>query len=278
MSDAPLGVTGATGHLGGLVAQTLAAAGVAQRLLVRDPRRAPQLPGAEVAAVTYGRDALAALDGIRTLLMVSAAESPDRVAEHVAFLDDAAEAGVEHVVYTSFVGAGPSATFTLARDHGATEEHARRSGLRWTFLRDNLYLDLLPHLVGPDDALRGPAGDGLLAGVARADVARAATAVLLDPRRHAGRTYELTGPHAMTLAEVAWQIGTSTGREIRYVAESLPEAYASRAPYDAPGWQVDAWVSTYTAIAAGEMATVSDDVRRLTGRPPLGLAQVLAGA
>ena len=132
MSDAPLGVTGATGHLGGLVAQTLAAAGVAQRLLVRDPRRAPQLPGAEVAAVTYGRDALAALDGIRTLLMVSAAESPDRVAEHVAFLDDAAEAGVEHVVYTSFVGAGPSATFTLARDHGATEEHVRRSGLRWT--------------------------------------------------------------------------------------------------------------------------------------------------
>lgn len=274
----PIGVTGATGHIGGAVATALAQAGVPLRLLVRDPRRAPDLPGATVHRLDYGRDATGALDGVSTLLLVSGAESVDRVAEHRAVIDDAAEAGVDHVVYTSFVGAGPDATFTLARDHGATEEHLRASGMAWTFLRDNLYLDLVPLFAGPDDVLRGPAGEGRFAGVARADVAAVATAVLLDPRRHAGRTYQLTGPEPLSLHDVAAAVRAATGRDVRYHAESPAEAYASRAVFGAPDWQVEAWVSTYTAIAAGELEQVTDDVERLVGRPPLSLAGVLAQA
>lgn len=278
-SAAPtVAVTGATGNVGGLVARALADAGVTQRLLVRDPRRAPELPGAEVRQVAYGQDAMAALEGVRTLFMVSAAESADRVAEHRAFLDDAAEAGVDHVVYTSFLGASPASTFLLGRDHAATEEHLRRAGLRHTLLRDNLYLDVLPEFVGPDGALRGPAADGRLGAVARADVARVATAVLLDPDPHVGRAYDLTGPEAMTLDEVAATITEVTGREVRYVPETLEEAYASRRSFGAPDWQVDAWVSTYTAIAAGEMAAVTDDVERVTGRRPLSLRALLQRA
>ncbi|MBO1751349.1 SDR family oxidoreductase [Actinotalea sp. BY-33] len=276
MTDAPaLAVTGATGKVGGLVARAVAAAGVPQRLLVRDPRRAPDLPGAEVRQVAYGQDAMHALEGVEVLFMVSGAESADRVAEHRAFIDDAAEAGVDHVVYTSFLGASPTSTFLLGRDHAATEEHLRRAGLRHTLLRDNLYLDVLPEFVGPDGALRGPAGDGRLGAVARADVARVATTVLLDPRRHAGRTYDLTGPEALSLDEVAATITEVTGREVRYVPETLAEAYASRSSYGAPDWQVDAWVSTYTAIAAGEMAAVTDHVERVTGQPPLSLRALL---
>lgn len=272
-----LGITGATGAIGGQVAQSLANDGTPLRLLVRNPARAPQLPGAAVAVCSYGdaNASVAALDGIDTLLMVSASEAADRLEQHRTFVDSAAKAGVRHIVYTSFYGAAPDSVFTLARDHFATEEHIKASGMAYTFLRDNFYLDFLPQLAGPDGVIRGPAGDGLLSAVARADVARCAVAVLRDPDVHAGKTYNLTGPQEFTLTEAAGIITARTGREISYHQETVEEAYASRASYGAPDWQVDAWVSTYTAIEAGEMAGVSPDVHGLTGRDPLTLTEFL---
>ena len=130
--------------------------------------------------------------------MVSASETPDRVERHRAFVDAAVAAGVRHLVYTSFVGAAPDSVFTLARDHWATEEHIRASGLEFTFLRDNLYADFLTFLVGDDGVIRGPAGDGRAAVVVQDDIADAAVAVLRDPAPHAGRTYDLTGPQALS--------------------------------------------------------------------------------
>jgi uncharacterized protein YbjT (DUF2867 family) len=191
-----LAITGATGRLGGRIARHLAAAGVEQRLLVRDPSRAPELPGATVVQATYADTAevRAALAGVTTLLMVSASESVDRVAQHRAFVDAAAAAGVDQVVYVSFYGAALDCTFTLGRDHYATEQHLLASGMAHTFLRDNLYADFLPAMVGADGVIRGPAGDGRVAAVAQRDIADAATAVLLDPAAHQGATYDLTGP------------------------------------------------------------------------------------
>ncbi|SDC89934.1 Uncharacterized conserved protein YbjT, contains NAD(P)-binding and DUF2867 domains [Geodermatophilus telluris] len=280
MPPAPLAITGATGRLGGRVARRLADAGVAQRLLVRDPDRAPRLPGATAVRAPYGDAGAvrAALEGAATVLMVSASESPDRVGQHRTFVDAAVAAGVEHLVYVSFAGAAPDATFTLARDHGATEEHVRARGLTATFLRDSLYADFAPALVGEDGAIRGPAGDGRVALVAQDDIADVAALVLRDPAAHAGRTYDLTGPEALTLHEVAATLAAVTGRAVRYVPETPEEAHASRASYGAPDWQVDAWVSTYTAIAAGELAAVSSAVPDLLGRPATTLEQVLRAA
>ncbi|GAA1823332.1 NmrA family NAD(P)-binding protein [Microlunatus capsulatus] len=273
-------VTGVTGAVGGLVARALADAGVPLRLLARTPAKVAPLPGAVVVASSYGdgERSVEALRGVRTLLMVSAAEHEDRLGQHRAFVAAAAEAGVEHVVYTSFAAAGPDAVFTLGRDHGATERAVEEAGLAHTFLRDSFYLDFLPETVGEDGVIRGPAGEGRVAAVARADVARAATAVLRDPAAHRGATYELTGPEALSFADVAAQVSAARGRPVRYHAETLEEAYASRAHYGVPDWQVDAWVSTYTAIATGELARVTDDVERLTGRSPLTLRQLLAAA
>ena len=124
-------------------------------------------------------------------------------------------------------------------------------------------------------AMKSAVGDGRVAAVAQDDIADAATAVLLDPDAHAGRVYSLTGPASLTLTEVAATIAAVTGRPVSYHEETVPEAYESRASYGAPDWEVDAWVSTYTAIAAGELATVTDDVRRLTGRPATSFAEVL---
>ena len=124
--------------------------------------------------------------------------------------------------------------------------------------------------------IRGPAGDGRVAAVAIDDVAEVAAAVLRDPAAHAGATYHLTGPSAPTLHEVAEILSGAGCGPVRYVPETVEEAYASRAVYEAPSWQVDAWVSTYTAIGSGELATVSDAVPRLTGRPATSLLTLAA--
>ena len=90
-----------------------------------------------------------------------------------------------------------------------------------------------------------------------------------------GTTYNLTGPEEISLGTAAEVLTAHTGRTVTYHPETVEEAYASRASYGAPPWQVDAWVSTYTAIAAGELAGLSPDVRALTGRDPLSLAEFL---
>jgi uncharacterized protein YbjT (DUF2867 family) len=273
----PLGITGATGRLGGRVSRLMAAAGVEQRLVVRTPAKAPVLPGATVAQASYDdQDAVRrALEGLDTVLMVSAGENERRVDEHRAFVDAADAAGVQHLVYISFYGASADATFTLARDHHLTEQHIEQSGLAWTFLRDNLYADFLPMMCGDDGVMRGPAGDGRVAVVAQDDVASAVTAVLLAAAAHEGRTYSLTGPEAFTMAEATATMTRVLGRRYEFLDETVEEAYASRAVYGAPGWQLDAWVSTYTAIASGELAEVTQDVQRLTGHPPRSLADLL---
>jgi NAD(P)H dehydrogenase (quinone) len=273
-----LAVTGSTGGLGGMVARQLAALGSAQRLLVRDTARAPELDGAVPAVCSYADSAAArqALDGVKVLFMVSAAEAEERLQEHFTFIDAAADAGVAHVVYTSIYRCAPDSTFTLARDHYATEERIKASGMDFTFLRNNLYLDFLPLMTGEDGVIRGPAGDGVFSGVAREDVARSAVAVLRDPAIHKGKTYNLTGPEELSMARAAEVITEGTGRTITYQPETVDEAYASRVSYGAPQWQLDAWVSTYTAIAAGELAGVSPDVHGLTGQDPISLREFLA--
>ena len=277
MTEQTIAVTGATGRLGGRVAARLAAMGVPQTLVVRDPARAPRLPRATVLPGAFGDpDAVRrALRGIDRVLMVSASETPDRVDQHRSFVDAAAEAGVGHLTYISFYGARPDATFTLARDHAATEAHIRASGMAWTFLRDNLYADFFTAMVGDDGVIRGPAGDGRVAAVAQDDVADAATAVLMAASDHAGATYEVTGPDALTMVEVAAILTRHLGRAVSYRPETIDEAYASRASSGAPEWQLDAWVSTYTAIAVGELAAVTDAVPRLTGHPATSLDDLL---
>jgi uncharacterized protein YbjT (DUF2867 family) len=258
------------------VGARLEAVGADIRLITRDPSK---VRGSDVAAADYTDrpSMVAALTGVDTLFLVSATESADRVAVHVNAVDAAVEADVRRIVYTSFLGAAASATFTLARDHWRTEEHIKAAGLAHTFLRDSLYLDVLPDFVGADHVLRGPAADGRFAPVSRDDVAEVAAAVLVDPTgRHVGRTYDLTGPELITMAEVTATLAEFTGRPVRYEAETLDQAYASRSGYGAPRWEVDGWVTSYAAIAAGELELVSPAVPELTGRPAQTLRQFLA--
>jgi NAD(P)H dehydrogenase (quinone) len=277
MDGERIGVTGATGGLGGRVAARLAAHGVPQRLLVRDEARAPELAHAEVVTFDGYADAEGmrrALDGVETLFLVSAAEHPDRVTLHTTAVDAAVAAGVGRIVYTSFVAAAPETTFTFGRDHFHTEEHIKASGVGHTFLRDNIYLDFIPLLCPPEGVIRGPADDGRVAAVARDDIADVAVAVL-TAEGHEGQTYDITGAEAFTLAEAAAELSRVTGRRITFEDETLEEARESRRPSGAEDYEIEGWVTTYAAIAAGDLEGVSDCVARFCDREPQRLGDWL---
>ena len=155
-----------------------------------------------------------ALQGAATVLMVSASETPDRVAA-ASELRGRRRGGRGrpsrlHVVRGRRARCGRS---RWPATTGPPRNTSGRAGWDTRFLRDNLYADFLPFMVGEDGVIRGPAGDGRAAVVAQDDIADAAVAVLREPSAHAGRTYDLTGPAALTLAEIAATITAVTGRD-----------------------------------------------------------------
>lgn len=278
MAEGLIAITGASGAIGGRVARHLSDRGFPLLLVVRDPARAPALPGARVATATYAdrESMVGALEKVHTLFLVSAHEAVDRLQQHKQAVEAAAAAGVAKIVYLSFLGASPEATFVLARQHYHTERYIKETGANFVFLRDAMYMDYVPVLVGSDGVIRGPAGTGKAGFVARADVAEAAAAVLASSG-HDGTTFDMTGPESIDLQEAADRLAGFIGRPITYHPETEAEAYASRAGYGAPDWEVEGWVTSYLAIAQGEMDVVSDSVSRLTGHEPMNLEAFLAG-
>jgi uncharacterized protein YbjT (DUF2867 family) len=279
-----IALTGVTGTLGGRVAARLSAATHGPlRLVVRDAARAPRLAGAEVVenpgGYADGAGLRAALAGVDTLFLVSAAEAEDRLQQHLTAVEAAALAGVERIVYTSFVGARPDATFTLVRQHFATEQAIAATGVRHTFLRHNMYADFVPFFATVQDGravIEAPAGEGRTGFVSRDDLADVAAAVLLrDDNELDGQALDVTGPEALTLAEAAAVLTEITGRPTEYRDQTVEEAWATRRPSGHPDWEIEGWVTSYLAIAAGELFTVTDVVPRLTGHPARTVAEHL---
>jgi NAD(P)H dehydrogenase (quinone) len=308
LKAAKLAVTGASGQLGSRVAAGLAGLGSPQRLIVRDLARAPHLPRAEIVRVSSYGDATGmrrALAGIRKLFLVSARDrfgvahisaknhvplpQYDRLQEHRSAIDAAVDAGVQHIIYLSVINAAPDATFILAHDHFHTEEHIRAKGVSFTFLRAGLYTDNVPQCVSADDVIRAPAGEGRAAWVTRDDIANVAVSVLTGTA-HEGRTYDVTGPEALSMAETAERLSAAVGRRIIYKPQTPQEARASRSTsrlekYEAErrmltghgldDHEVEVFVTHFLQIAAGDLAGVSNAVPDLTGRPAQSLAQYL---
>jgi uncharacterized protein YbjT (DUF2867 family) len=282
-----IAVTGVTGVLGRRVAERLLAAGsdARIRLVVRDPGRIPQLPRGDIEVAgnpggyADGTGFTEALRGVHTLYLVSAAEAVDRLEQHRTAVAAAAAAGVRRIVYTSFVGARPDATFTLARHHVATEEAIQATGARHTFLRHSMYADFVPFfgvLEGDRAVIAAPAGNGRAGFVSRDDLADVAAAVLLDDSPALdGQVLDVTGPEALTMTEAAAVLAEITGRPAEYRGQTVEEAWATRRPSGHPDWEIEGWVTSYLAIAAGELATVSDVVPRLTGHPARTVAEHL---
>lgn len=277
MTEGLIAVTGVTGYVGSRVAGHLSRRGADLRLVARQPEKVSSDLSGEVAYGSYADQGAMteACTRASTLFFVSGREDKDRLKHHRRVVKAAAEAGVERIIYLSFLNAEPDATFVLARQHHATEQFIRDTGMDFVFLRDSFYIDFVAYIVGEDRAIHAPAGDGKVSMVARDDIAEAAAALLLSDE-HSGVTFDMTGPEAMSLHEVAERLGRFIGRDIRYQPETEEEAYRSRSGYGAPDWEVEGWVTSYLAMANGEMATVSDAVESLTGHPARSLEEFLA--
>src|SRR5687768_10717975 len=147
-----IALTGVTGGVGSRVAQTLIRQGYSPRLLARDSSKAQGFFKHEIVECSYedARSMAEALTGASSLLFVSGREHVDRLEHHRSVVSAASEADIRKIVYTSFIGAHPKATFTLARQHYQTEQLIRQSGAEFVILRDSMYSDYLPFLAGPD--------------------------------------------------------------------------------------------------------------------------------
>jgi NAD(P)H dehydrogenase (quinone) len=269
-------VTGSTGHVGRLVADELGLRGYSQRLVVRDPAHAPAIAGAEAVRGDYADPAslTACMNAGDRVFMVSLHEGPEeRVPHHRAFIEAAARARVDHVVYLSFVAAGPDAIFLHARSHGETERMLAESGVSFTAIRNSMYADEIPGWFDADGVNTVPGDGGRMSFSYRPEIARAIVVCLTEPG-HEGKVYDIVTPESVgmrELAEIAWAV---TGCDYRY--EPATDAAWERR-WRAAGreeWAIQAGLSSFAALRAGEMDVVTDDYRRLTRENPLSVSDI----
>ena len=261
-------VSGATGNVGGRAAEMLVAKGLPVRLLVRNPDRNPQLPGAEVAIGDYADPSSLdrAFEGIDTLFVVSAKAPPGERAElHRNAFEAARRVGVGHVVYLSLQGASPDSSYPYSSDHWRSERILEETGLPHTILRNGKYSEGILSMIGEDGAVRGPADDGKVARISREDSARMVAAVLADPP---GGTLDVTGPEALTLSETMAVLSSVVGRWLSFAEENYTVSRARAVVKGEPEWRADVAAGEYMAIAHGEYANTTDHFRRMVGENP----------
>jgi NAD(P)H dehydrogenase (quinone) len=291
-------LTGASGQYGRAATDRLVAMGRGDDLILisRSPDKLADrtAQGCTVRPGDFDRPETltAAFAGAERMLLISGTRVGARVAQHRAAVEAAAAAGVRHVVYTSFVGIDdPANPAEVCHDHIETERLIRASGMAFTFLRDAHYADAMIVMAGPGVMASGQwqsnAGLGREAMVWRDDCVDCAVAVLAGDGTHEGRTYDITGPDLQSFGEVTALMAEITGVPLDYVPLSDAGQYAvfdamgiPRRPVDDLSvngipWNSDDMVTFGQAIRGGFLAIQSDDVERLTGRPPRSVRQMI---
>jgi NAD(P)H dehydrogenase (quinone) len=286
MDGRPL-VSGASGQLGRLTAELLLGAGAEPILVTRTPEAVADL-GCEARVGDYGepdslRDAYA---GAERILLISGSDLETRTEQHRAAIVAAASVGVRHVVYTSGLNPEPPNPAVISASHYATEQALAASGLAWTVLRDSLYSEYqVPEAAQAIAAgtLTHNRGDGQIAYVSRQDCAAVAAAVLTGSG-HEGHVYDVTGPELFTAGALAALYSELGGREVRDDAfddeaftEMLAGAFGGSGDEHAR-YGAELVASFGRSIREGYMASRSEVVERLTGRPPRTLRSVLEAA
>lgn len=272
-----IAVTGVTGNLGGMVSRLCKKNGIEVRNLARNVEKAEKLGFSNVFKSSYDKseDTVKSLEGIEVLFMVSGSENPNRVQQHKDFIDAAKIAEVSHIIYLSFYNASKNSIFTLGRDHYATEEYIKENGFKYTFLRDNFYVDFFVDLCREYGEIKGPAGNGKVSAVVRSDVSEVVAKILENPGKCENQTLNMTGPEELSMDEIVKTVSKYFGKEIKYIEETVEEAYESRKIWKAEQWEYDSWVSTYTAIAENEQSGISNDIEKVLGRKATSLVEYL---
>ncbi len=272
-------LTGATGKTGGAVANELVNKGVPLRALVRDADKAAALQEAGVELVigdAGDRTIVAeALDGVEKATLILP-NSQEQQSMEMLFVDLAVEAGVKHLVKLSSFEAVPEATSPIPALHYEVEEHIRASGLDWTMIRPNFFMQNMlggAHTIKTEGKFYLPMGDGVTVMMDCRDIG-AAIAETLVGSGHEGRSYELSGPELMTFHDVAEQLSAVLGKKIEYVDQD-PATYRERvAPFLSSEWHADAIMILFSEIVDGVMPPkVTDTFSKLVGREPISFRQ-----
>jgi NAD(P)H dehydrogenase (quinone) len=279
-------VTAASGQLGRLVVESLLARGAAPDTIVatsRDTSRLQELSarGIRTAELDYARpETIApALEGVDTVLLVSASEPGNRVALHQNVIDAAKAAGVTKLVYTSATKA-TTADFVLAPDHKATEEAIAASGVPAVIVRHNWYTENYAADVSraaSTGVIVASVADGRVASATRADYADGDAVVLLEDG-HIGQVYEFGGDVAWDYSELAAAAAEIVGRDVVYQPLSTSEHVAAL-----EGFGLDAGTARFvaaidTGIRSGLLADADGTLSRLIGRPTTPLVEGLRAA
>ena len=273
-------VTGATGTNGRLVVQALLRAGVAVRAMVQSAARASELQqaGAQLAVADFDRPETldAALAGVERALLLSAVDQK-LVERESRFVERARKAGLRHLVKFSAIGAHPAASFTFGRQHGRAEAVILDSGVPFTFVQPNFFMQNLLWSA-PSVKSRGELSSSLGATPAShvdaRDIAAVIAATLIQPiERHAGSIHLVTGPVALTYAEVAETLGRAIGRPVHYVDLTDAQLQAGLLAGGQPDWQATALVELNRYARQGHASVVTDTVERIAGRAPTTLAR-----
>lgn len=275
---APILVTGASGNIGRQVVTQLRAAGRSVRaadLAVGDPMQG-------VAAVRFDFTAAEtwapAFDGVKVMFLMRPPALANIKRDMVPALEAAKASGVQHVVLLSLQGAERNRVVP----HAKIEAWLRQSGLAWTFVRPSFFMENLSGTHAADirdrDEILVPAGGGATSFVAASDVAAVAVAALLDPAAHAGRAWTPTGPEALTYAQVAEVLSDVLGRKITYARPGVVRyARHAHSQLGMPWPMVGVTTAIYTVARLGKADGLTDDVRTVTGRPPVDFATWAAG-
>ena len=267
-------VTGATGLSGSELVRRLSAKGIPSRALVRNPAKAQSLaslPNVEVVEGDMARpDSLTeALRGVDRAMLISSSD-PTMLDVQSSFIDTARKVGVRHVVKLSGIIPELDSPFRFARMHAEIEKRLEDSGVAYTHLRAGEFMPSYFRQV-PSIVARGilalPMGDARIASLDIGDIAEVAIAVLTTPG-HEGKTYPLTGPEALTMAEVAEKLSAATGKAIRYVDVPPEEAKQARLTAGLPPYLAEGLDELFAERRKGKESVVWPTIQEVFGFHP----------
>ena len=272
-------VTGATGLNGSELVRRLSARGVPVRALVRTPAKAEglaALPGVEIVEGDMARPETLSepLRGVDRAMLISSSD-PAMFEVQANFIDAAAKAGVQYVVKLSGIMPEIDSPFRFARMHGEIEQKLEASGMAFTHLRAGefmqSYFRQVPAIVGRG-MLALPMEDARIASIDTCDVAEVA-AIILTSTGHEGKIYPLTGPEALSMAEVAERLSVVTGKTIRYVNIPPEEAKQANLARGVPPYNAEALFELFAERRRGKESQVSTVIPEVFGFQPTSFEQ-----
>lgn len=281
-------VTGATGHLGRDIVTELLKRVPAHQVgaSVRDPAKAADLSalGVRVRRGDFndGESLRHAFEGATQVLIVSSnarASGGDPLAQHRTAFAAARAAGARRIVYTSHMAASPASAFPPARDHVATEDILRESGLAWTALRHGFYAQSGVMLMGDafkTGVIEAPA-DGKVSWTTHADLAEADAFILANEGRYDGPTPPLTGAEALDMADLATIASELRDSPIRHKTLTDDDLRAKMAARGVPDGAVTMALGLYLASRNGEFAAIDPALEQMLGRPAIRMRTLIAG-